>query len=90
MVFTIRQIVLPLTNDKRVITFAIKWLSPFNSSYKPHVYMHTYMNSTCMVWGENCSLPSKLLEQDTDNNFKSFCLHRLIAPVDSMSVEGRC
>lgn len=41
--------------------------------------MHTYMNSTCMVWGQKCFLSSKLLEQDTDNNFKSFSLHGLIA-----------
>lgn len=41
--------------------------------------MHTYMNSTCMVWGEKCFLFSKLLEWDTNNNFKSFSPHGLIA-----------
>lgn len=88
MVFTIRQIVFPLINDKRIVTFAIKWLSPSSSSYKPHIYMHTYMNSTCMVQGEECFLSSKLLEQDTDNNFKSFSFCGLISPGDSMRVEG--
>lgn len=46
------------------------------------------MNSTCMVQGEECFLPSKLLEQDTDNNFKFFSLRGLIAPGNSMRVEG--
>lgn len=86
--FYCQTIVFLLSNGKRIVTFAIKWLLPSSSSYKPFIYMHTYMNSTCMVWGEKCFLSSKLLEQDTDNNFKSFSLHGLIAvntlPVGSL------